>query len=36
MSHSAGFFAFGFLLKINVILKNKSTTIFHGLDSYRP
>ena len=23
-------------LKINVIVKNKSTTIFHGLHSYRP
>ena len=23
-------------LKINVIIKNKSTTIFHGLHSYRP
>ena len=25
-----------FRKKINVIVKNKSTTIFHGLHSYRP
>ena len=25
-----------FRKKINIIVKNKSTTIFHGLHSYRP
>ena len=29
-------FCFWFFVKINVIVRNKSTTIFHALHSYRP
>ena len=36
LSRSAGCFVFGFLPKKKCYWKNKSTTIFHGLHSYRP